>query len=145
VAIAVESLVFLFGGILLAVLLWQVLGRPKPVAPQGAPSVKLVRTPRTADGREETILTVNDRVILTVSNENVRLSEFADRLEQLEAVATRIAGGLGVAVEFTRTGPQGAQDAGIPMTDLPLTTDAELEEADARFRRADSDVGKGAG
>jgi len=108
VAIAVESLVFLFGGILLAVLLWQVLGRPKPAAPQGAPSVKLVRTPRTADGREETILTVNDRVILTVNNENVRLSEFADRLEQLEAVATRIAGGLGVAVEFTRTGPQAA-------------------------------------
>src|SRR5512134_3959945 len=110
VAIAVESLVFLFGGILLAVLLWQVLGRPKPAAPRGAPSVKLVRTPRTADGREETILTVNDRVILTVSNENVRLSEFADRLEQLEAVATRIAGGLGVAVEFTRTGSQAAQD-----------------------------------
>jgi hypothetical protein len=145
VAIAVESLVFLFGGILLAVLLWQVLGRPKPAAPQGAPSVKLVRTPRTADGREETILTVNDRVILTVNNENVRLSEFADRLEQLEAVATRIAGGLGVTVEFTRAGPQAAQDAGIPMTDLPLTTDAELEEADARLRRADSDVGKGAG
>lgn len=143
-AIAIESIVFLIGGILLAVLLWQVLGRPKP-APQSAPSVKLVRTPRTADGREETILTINDRVILTVNNEDVRLSEFADRLEQLEAVATRIAGALGVTVEFTRAGPQTAQDAGIPMTDLPLTTEAELEEADARLRRSDSNKGQGAG
>lgn len=143
-AIAIESIVFLIGGILLAVLLWQVLGRPKPT-PQSALSVKLVRTPRTADGREETILTINDRVILTVNNEDVRLSEFADRLEQLEAVATRIAGALGVTVEFTRAGPQTAQDAGIPMTDLPLTTEAELEEADARLRRSDSNKGQGAG
>jgi hypothetical protein len=129
---------------LLAVLLWQVLGRPKPASPQGAPSVKLVRTPRTADGREETILTINDRVILTVNNTDVRFSEFADRLEQLEAVATRIAGALGVSVEFTRAGPQAAQDAGIPMTDLPLIADAELDEADARLRRADSNEGQGA-
>jgi hypothetical protein len=142
VAIAIESIVFLIGGVLLAVLLWQVLGRPKP-APQSALSVKLVRTPRTADGREETILTINDRVILTVNNEDMRLSEFADRLEQLEAVATRIAGALGVTVEFTRAGPQTAQDAGIPMTDLPLTTEAELEEADARLRRSDSNKGAG--
>lgn len=141
-AIAIESIVFLIGGVLLAVLLWQVLGRPKP-APQSALSVKLVRTPRTADGREETILTINDRVILTVNNEDMRLSEFADRLEQLEAVATRIAGALGVTVEFTRAGPQTAQDAGIPMTDLPLTTEAELEEADARLRRSDSNKGAG--
>ena len=104
-AIAVESLVFLLGGIILTVLLWQVLGRPKPTSPNGAPSVKLVRTPRTADGREETILTINDRAILTVNNEDVRFSEFADRLEQLEAVATRIAAALGVSVEFTRAWP----------------------------------------
>jgi hypothetical protein len=144
VAIAVESLVFLASGIILAVLLWQVLGRPKPAPPQGAPVVKLVRTPRAADGHEETILTLNDRAILTVSNEDVRLSEFADRLEQLEAVATRIAAALGVSVEFTRIGPQAPQDAGIPMSTLPLTTDAEIEDADARTRRSASNRGQGA-
>jgi hypothetical protein len=122
VAIAVELVFFLAAFAVRAA--QQSAGETR--RPLGAPSVNN-RTPRTADGREETILTVNDRVILTVNNENVRLSEFADRLEQLEAVATRIAGGLGVTVEFTRTGPQAAQDAGIPMTDLPLTTDAELE------------------
>jgi hypothetical protein len=144
VAIAVESLVFLLGGIVLTVLLWQVLGRPKPVSPDDAPSVKLVRTPRTADGREETVLTVNDRAILTVNNEDVRFSEFADRLEQLEAVATRIAAALGVSVEFTRLGPQTPQDAGIPMNDLPLTSDADIETADMRTQRPRSNKGQGA-
>ncbi len=143
-AIAVESLVFLLGGIILAVLLWQVLGRPKPTPPDGAPGVKLVRMPRTADGREETILTINDRAVLTVNNEDVRFSEFADRLEQLEAVATRIAAALGVSVEFTRVDPQTPQDAGIPITDLPLTTDADIESADARTPRPPSNRGRGA-
>lgn len=143
-AIAVESLVFLLGGIILAVLLWQVLGRPKPESPDGAPRVKLVRTPRTADGREETILTINDRAVLTVNNEDVRLSEFADRLEQLEAVATRIAAALGVSVEFTRVGPQTPQDTGIPISDLPLTTDADIEAADIRSQRPPSNRGQGA-
>lgn len=143
-AIAVESLVFLLGGIILAVLLWQVLGRPKPESPDGAPRVNLVRTPRTADGREETILTINDRAVLTVNNEDVRLSEFADRLEQLEAVATRIAAALGVSVEFTRVGPHTPQDAGIPISDLPLTTDADIEAADIRSQRPPSNRGQGA-
>ncbi len=143
-AIAVESLVFLLGGIILAVLLWQVLGRPKPTPPDGAPTVRLVRTPRTAEGREETILTINDRAILTVNNEDLRFSEFADRLEQLEAVATRIAAALGVSVEFTRAGPQAPQDVGIPMADLPLTNDVDIESADARAQRSPSNRGQGA-
>jgi hypothetical protein len=144
VGIAIESIVFMIGGILLAVLLWQVLGRPKP-ASQSAPSVVLVRTPRTADGREETILTINDRVILTVNNEDMRLSEFADRLEQLEAVATRIAAALNVNVAFTRTAPLTPPAAGVPMNELPLVTDADLDELEARLRRTDSSKGQGAG
>jgi hypothetical protein len=145
VGIAIESIIFLIGGIVLAVLLWQVLGRPKPASTQGAPSVKLVRTPRTADGREETILTINDRAILTVNNEDMRLSEFADRLEQLESVATRMATALGVSVEFTRSGPITPPDAGIAMDALPPASEADLEELNTRLRSANSSTGQSAG
>jgi len=135
-AIAIESVLFLLGGVLLAVVLWYAIGRPsRPQKPAGAPAVTLVRIPRRADGREETFLTVNDAVILSVSNEGVRLSEFADQLEQLEAIATRLAASLGVNVEFARASaiPPDAQ-AGVSMSDLPPISDEEIEEIATRFR-----------
>jgi len=146
-AIAIEPLLFILGGILLAVALVYILGRPsKPVQPPGAPSVKLVRIPRTADGREETYLTVNDTIILTVSNEEVRLSEFADQLEQLEAIATRLATSMGVSVEFARAPLRGRPDeeAGIPMRNLPTVTDEQLDELTGRTRPDDANRRSGA-
>jgi hypothetical protein len=133
--IAVESLVFLVAGIVLAVILVQLFGRPsKPGPGRGTPAVRLVRVPRTADGREETLLTVNDRVILAVNNEGVRLSEFADQVDRLEAIATRLAAALGVSAEFARAGTRQPDDqAGIPMREVPSTSDDEIEELEARL------------
>jgi hypothetical protein len=134
--IAVESLVFLVAGIVLAVLLVQLFGRPsKPGREQGMPAVRLVRVPRTADGREETLLTVNDRVILSVNNEGIRLSEFADQVDRLEAIATRLAGALGVSAEFARAEERKPGDQeGIPMREVPVTTDDEIAQLEARQR-----------
>ena len=55
-------------------------------------------------GREETRLFVNDAPILTASNDGIRLAQYADEVEQLEAVAARLAQSLGVRVEFARVG-----------------------------------------
>lgn len=138
-AIAVETLLLILVILVLAGAAIYTLGRP--AASRGAPSVRLVRIPRTADGREETYLAVNDTIILTVSNDGVRLSDFADQLEQLEAVATRLAGALGVSVEFARGVPadsatrrRPAEEAGIPMGDLPISTPEQLDELEARLR-----------
>ncbi len=135
-AIALESILFLLAGVLLAVLLYQVLGRgPKLTERQGPPAVRLVRIPRTLEGREETVLMVNDRAILSANNEGIRLSEFADQLEQLEAVATRLAAALGVAAEFDRRGSRPAHDAAdIDMRTLPLTSEENLDEIETRLR-----------
>lgn len=89
-----------------------------------AASVKLVRTARTADGREETRLFVNDKAILAASNDGIRLAEYADEVEQLEAVAARMAAAMGVTVEFARIAPRasggdGGRTGGIPMRGLP--------------------------
>ncbi len=144
--IAVESLLFLLAGLLLAVAVARAFGwKSRPDQAGSAPSVKLVRVPRTAEGREETLLTVNDRVILAAHNEGVRLSDFADQLEQLEAVATRMAAALGVSVEFARADAKKPySEAGIPMGELPHLTDDEIEQAEARLRSADVKKGQGA-
>lgn len=129
------ALIELFALIIIATLLVVVLVRVFGRTAGGAglkPAVKLVRTARSADGREETRLLINDTVILTASNDGVRLADYADQVEQLEAVAARLATSLGVTVEFTRIGPRtpGA-DSGIPVRDLP-----PLEEEDLASRRA---------
>ncbi len=128
----IELLALLLVGTLLITVLVRVFGKPSLSASSGA-AVKLVRTARTPDGREETRLLVNDTVILTASNDGVRLAEYADEVEQLEAVAARLAASLGVTVEFTRVGPRtpGA-DSGIPVRDLPPLQ----EEEDLAPRRA---------
>jgi hypothetical protein len=143
--IAIESLVFLIAGaVLVGVLAWALgwgrLGRGAP----HAPSVKLVRAARDAQGREELLLTVNDRVILAASNEGLRLADYAERVEQIEAVATRLAAARGAPVEFARSAggarkPDG--DAGISIVDVPSLTDEEVEQVEAR-RRAASSAGR---
>lgn len=124
--IAIESLLFLLAGIVLAVVLTRVFGRSAS-PPSATGAVKLVRSPRTADGREETRLLINDTLILTASNDGVRPAAYADEVEQLEAVAARIAGALGVSVEFARinTGKPNEEN-GLSIRDLPR---AETDEA----------------
>ena len=134
-----DSLVFLVIGMVLGWLLVRSFGKP-PEASSGA-GVKLVRTARTAEGREDTRLVVNDSVILAASNDGVRLAEYADEVEQLEAVAARLARSLGVGVEFTRVGPRLPGDEnGIPMRTLPYAEpETEPEDAEARRARLDQE------
>jgi hypothetical protein len=136
--IAIESLVFLIAGaVLVGVLAWALgWGRSGRGAPH-APSVKLVRAARNTQGREELLLTVNDRVILAASNEGLRLADYAERVEQIEAVATRLAEALGSPVEFARSGARKPGDeAGISIVDVPTVTDEEVEQVEARRRTA---------
>lgn len=144
-SIAIESLLILLAGVVLTIVLTQVLSRSKPSPPSVTGSVKLMRSPRTADGREETRLLINDKPILSASNDGVRLAEYADEVEQLEAVAARIAGALGVTVEFTRAGTGKAhEENGISMRDLPRS-DIGLEEVEDSDRRRRMSRGQGAG
>ena len=116
--IAIESVLFLLGGIVLAVVLIQVFGRGGEAA-RGRPSVRLVRSTQAPDGAEETRLTINDRPILTASSEGLRLADYADEVERLETIATRIASALGGSVELARVGPpKPGLDAGVPVCEL---------------------------
>jgi hypothetical protein len=136
-----DSLVFLVIGMLLGWLLVRSFGKPEP--PASGASVKLVRTARTAEGREETRLSVNESVILTASNDGIRLAEYADEVEQLEAVAARLARSLGVTVEFTRVGPRLPGDEnGIAMRTLPSTETLPEEDDEVETRRARLDQGQ---
>lgn len=127
----IEALVFVIIGTLLGFVLSRNFGKTGNPA-----SVKLVRTVRTADGREETRLFVNEAVILTASNDGVRLAEYADEVEQLEAVAARLAASMDVTVEFTRVGPRTpADENGIPMRTLPADEALPPQEEDLQTRR----------
>lgn len=140
--IVLDSLVFLLLGMFLAYVLMRAFSKPD-TGRGSQPEIRLVRTARTADGREETRLLMNDMVILTASNDGVRLAEYADEVEQLEAVAARLASALGVTVGFTRVGPRtpGA-DAGISVRDLPSVEESAEEEMPARRARLE-DTGTG--
>jgi hypothetical protein len=143
--IAIESLVFLGAGVLLVIILAQVFGwgRSGKGAPR-TPAVKLVRTPRTTQGREELLLTVNDRVILAANNEGLRLSDYAEHVEQLEALATRLAAALGTPVEFARTGARKPGDeTGVPIDQVPATGDEEVEQMEARMSKGAKEQGSG--
>lgn len=126
-----DSLVFLIVGMVLGLILMRTFGKP---AGGPAASIKIVRTARTPDGREETRLFVNDAAILTASNDGVRLADYADEVEQLEAVAARLAASLGVTVEFARVAPRIAgAGAGIPVRNLPEQADEDLDSRRARL------------
>ena len=143
--IAIETVVVLVVIALLAFVLalafgWGRFGKGGP----HTPSVKLVRSPRTAQGREELLLTVNERVILAANNEGLRLSEYADQVEQMESVATRLAAALGTPVEFARTAARKPGDeTGIPINQVPYATDEEVEQVEARRRRGAEAQGSG--
>jgi len=121
-AIAIESLLFLLGGIILALVLIKAFGRSGNEArARGAAQVRLERTMNSADGVEETRLLLNDQPILVASSAGVRLADYAAEVEQLEAIATHMASALGVTVEFTRLPSKGAQPAeeAVPVHRLP--------------------------
>jgi hypothetical protein len=141
VVIAIESLLFLLAGIVLAVVLTRVFGKPAAAeaGPAAGANVKLVRSPRSAEGREETRLLLNGQVILIASNDGVRMADYAEEVEQLEAVAARLAGALGVTVEFERVPSRTfSPEAGLPVRDLPHIAPDEVEE---RRRRLDRQLG----
>lgn len=135
--VEIAYLVVLAIGLGLGVVLARTFGK----SGGSAPTVKLVRTARTADGREETRLFVNDAAILSASNDGVRLAEYADEVEQLEAVAARLAGSMGVTVEFTRVAARTpGTDNGIPMRNLPSEQSSPAqqgEEIETRRARLD--------
>ncbi len=110
-AIAVESLLFLLGGVILALVLVRAFGRSADDARSraGAPQVRLERALNSSDGIEETRLVLNDQTILVASSAGVRLADYADEVEQLEAIATHMASALGVTVELTRLPGKGGQ------------------------------------
>ena len=139
-----DSIVFLVVGMLLGLVLMRTFGKPGGAAPTG---VKIVRTARTADGREETRLFVNDAPILTASNDGIRLAQYADEVEQLEAVAARLAQSLGVTVQFARVGARTPGDEnGIPVRNLPPEHErpaAQDEELETRRARLDNGQARG--
>jgi hypothetical protein len=97
--IAVESLLFLLGGVVLTVILMSLFGR------QSSPSVPMVRLMRVveyADGHEETRLVINDELIMSVSDDGLRQADYAAETERLEAAAMKIAAALSVNVSFSR-------------------------------------------
>ena len=121
-AIGIEALLFLLGGIILALVLIKAFGRSGTDArSRGAAQVRLERTMNSADGVEETRLLLNDQPILVASSAGVRLADYAAEVEQLEAIATHMASALGVTVEFTRLPSKGAQPAeeAVPVHRLP--------------------------
>lgn len=121
--IAIESLLFLLGGIVLTLILVQLFNRGGEASRQrrNAPAIKLVRSVKTPGDFEETRLVINDLVILTASNQDVRLADYADEVEQLETVAARIASALGVNVELARLPGKGsrAEEDVVPVRRLP--------------------------
>lgn len=120
------------------VLLTRALSRPTETSAT-TNTVTLVRSPRTADGREETRLLINDRLILTAANDGVRLAAYAEEVEQLEALAARIAFALGVNVSFTRLSARGSENAeGIAVRSLPRIEEAEeaAGESSAKAKRS---------
>jgi hypothetical protein len=102
--IAVESLLFLLGGIVLAILLMQLFGRPADGGrgARVAPVVKLMRMVGYPDNHEELRLLLNEQVIQVVSDEGLRQEVYAAETERLEALATSIAAALDVNVELAR-------------------------------------------
>jgi len=121
-AIAIESLLFLLGGVILAFVLVRAFGRSSDDArSRDGIHVRLERALNSSDGIEETRLVLNDQVILVASSAGVRLADYADEVEQLEAIATHIASALGVAVELQRLAGKGGQplEEAVPVRRLP--------------------------
>ncbi len=108
--IAIESLLLLIGGVILTLVLVKAFGRSSDDArSRGAAQVRLERAMNASDGIEETRLVLNDQTILVASSAGVRLADYADEVEQLEAIATHMASALGVTVQLTRLSGKGGR------------------------------------
>jgi hypothetical protein len=108
--IAIESLLFLLGGVILTLVLVRAFGRSSDDAKsRGSAQVKLERAMNASDGIEETRLVLNEETILVASSAGVRLADYAAEVEQLEAIATHMASALGVTVELTRLSGKGGR------------------------------------
>jgi hypothetical protein len=121
-AIAAESLLFLLGGVILALVLVKAFGRSANDArSRGSAQVRLERMMNAAAGVEETRLLLNDQPILMASSAGVRLADYADEVEQLETIATRIAAALDVDVQLTRLPGKGSEseEEAVPVRRLP--------------------------
>ena len=120
-AIGIESLLFLLGGLILALVLVRAFGRgANDARSRGGVQIKLERTLSSADGVEETRLLINDQPILVASSAGVRLADYADEVEQLETIATHMAAALDVTVELTRVPTKGGQpEQAVPVRRLP--------------------------
>ena len=123
-AIGIEALLFLIGGIILAVILIQVFrgsGSARSRPESGAPRVRLERKMKFPEGIEETRLLINDQSILVASGEGLRLADYADEVEQLETMAIRIASALDVSVELSRVPEKGGkpEEDAVPVRRLP--------------------------
>ncbi len=83
--------------------------------------LRLERRTRFPEGIEETRLLINDRPILAASSDGLRLADYADEVEQLETLATKIADALGGRVELARVSEPGksAAEEAIPVRQLP--------------------------
>jgi len=121
--IAVESLLLLLGGIAVATVLILAFGRGGGAGSRGgrdAASVKVVRSVKLPEHIEESRLLINDQVILSASSAGLRPADYAEEIDQLETVATRIASALGVGLELARPAPKEALlEAGVPVRQLP--------------------------
>lgn len=64
---------------------------------------------------------LNAQTILVASSAGVRLADYADEVEQLEAIATHMASALGVTVELTRLSGKGGRpiEEPVPVRRLP--------------------------
>jgi hypothetical protein len=102
-ASAIESLLFLLGGLILALVLVKAFGRSSD------------------DAKSRAATQLNAQTILVASSAGVRLADYADEVEQLEAIATHMASALGVTVELTRLSGKGGRsiEEPVPVRRLP--------------------------
>lgn len=124
--VAIDAL-FLIGGLaaIAVVLIWVFNslgsrdGKARRMA--GQARIRLERRMKLPQGIEETRLLINDQPILAASAEGLRLADYADEVEQLETLATRIASALGVNVELERVPGKGApaEEETLPVRRLP--------------------------
>jgi hypothetical protein len=126
--IALDALVVLLFGGLIALLLWRVFAGGAPARQADSPSVKLVRGGKNSAGREQTSLVINEQVILTATDDGLRLSDYTREVERLELVAAKIATALNTGVELSRAAGRPAEaNNGIAIRDLP---EAASDDAD---------------
>ena len=124
-AIGIEAVLFLLGGIFLAFILVLAFGKGSGTARSrsmsGAAVIRLERQVKPQVGaRGNATADQRSGHPHPHSSEGVRLADYADDVEQLETVATRIAAALGVSVELARLNAKGSEvEERVPVRKLP--------------------------